>query len=79
MICEKGKIDAFALFVIYASKYFLRETNNWKTFTNDEIEHFVNILNKNDYKYGYRLLELYKFENYRGDISETMLIIINSI
>ena len=76
VISTKNKVNALAIFAIYAAKNYNHRTK-WKSF----LDYFQKNLKetKNEYKYGYRIMELYGINKYRDDISESMLIIMNTI
>lgn len=80
-IFDGEKIDIKSLFSCYESKQKPRITNKWKTFPDINIQNISQKMKRKDlkYEYGYRIMELYNFDIFRDNISESMLIIINSI
>ena len=79
-IFDGSKIDIKSLFSCYESRK-PGTTKKWKTFPEIEIQNISEKMENSEmqYKYGYRIMELYNFDLFRDDISESMLIIINSI
>ena len=79
-IYDGMKVDIKSLFACYESKK-PGKTIKLKTFPETKIQNISIKMEKNNtkYDYGYRIMELYNFDLYRDDISQSMLIIIDSI
>ena len=79
-IYDAEKIDITSLFSVYESKK-PAITKKWKTFPEIDIQNISKKMEINNSKneYGYRIMELYDFDLFRDDISQSMIIIINSI
>jgi len=79
-IYDGKKVEIKYLFAYYESKK-PGKTKKWKSLSQIQIQNISQIMKKNNknYEYGYRIMELYDFTLYRDNISESMLIIIETI
>ena len=82
----EDKILAKVIYALYGGNK-PGKTKKWYSFPENKIQNILNpekIINnkknsERDFKYGYRIMELYGFDKYRDEISETMIIIIDTL
>ena len=79
-IYDGQKVDIKSLFACFESKK-AGKTKKWRTFPEIFIQQISQKMEnkKIKYDYGYRIMELYDFLNFRDNISESMIIIIDTI
>ena len=81
----EDKIRAKVIYALYGGNK-PGKTKKWYSFPENKIQNILNpekviknIKNsERNFKYGYRIMELYDFDKYRDEISETMIIIIDT-
>ena len=76
-IFDEKKIHAKALYALYLGNQ-KGKTKDWITFPAINIHNLSNP-NKENINYGYRIMDLYEFKDYRDISSETMIYIIDSV
>ena len=73
------KINFKSLYYLYEANLNNAEPNIYKSFPKKDIKSISSTYINDNLNYGYRLMELYNFDAFRDNISETMIIIINTI
>jgi len=79
-ICKETKIKFKALVLLYLNKNVQLEVNLIDFLPYSKLNEIVNDIKENNrIKYGYRIMELFGFEEYRDEKSKIMMLILETI